>query len=314
MNIKELLNRSDQFLAKNGIESSRLDAEVLMAELLEMERINLYVKYDYPLKSSEIDTYREMIKKRARRIPVAYITEKKEFMSLEFTVKEGVLIPRPDTENLVEAVIEYCRNQELENPQIIDVGTGSGAIAVSLAHYIEDAKVVGVDLSAQALKIARENMEKHELGERMSILKSNLLAEFIKREIKGIDIIVSNPPYISEAEMKELSPEVKKEPQTALKAGKDGLDYYRRLIPEAEKVLKEGGSLFLEIGYRQAEAVSELFGDQWSEVEVIKDYSENDRIVSAVFKSAVEAETETEIEPETLTEAETEAELETAES
>jgi release factor glutamine methyltransferase len=261
-----------------------------MADLLDMERINLYVKYDYPLKSTEINSYREMIKKRAQHIPVAYITEKKEFMSLEFTVREGVLIPRPDTENLVEAVIEYCRNKELDKPQIIDVGTGSGAIAVSLAHYLEDSKVVGVDLSAQALKVARENMEKHKLSERMSILKSDLLAEFIKREIKGIDIIVSNPPYISEAEMEELSPEVKKEPETALKAGKDGLDYYRRLIPEAEKVLKEGGSLFLEIGYRQAEAVSELFGDRWKDVEVKKDYSENDRIVSAVLKKLSENE------------------------
>lgn len=294
MNIKELLKRSDQFLAERGIESSRLDVEVLMADLLDMERINLYVKYDYPLKSNEIDTYREMIKKRAQRVPVAYITEKKEFMSLEFKVKEGVLIPRPDTENLVEAVIEYCRQNELQSPQIIDVGTGSGAIAVSLAHYLSEAKVVGVDLSAQALKVARQNMEKHELSERMSILKSDLLAEFIKREINGIDIIVSNPPYISEAEMEELPPEVKKEPKTALEAGEDGLDYYRRLIPEAEKVLKNGGKIFLEIGYQQAEAVSNLFGENWSQIEVKKDYSENDRIVSAVFESANESELEAE--------------------
>ncbi|MFN2341583.1 MAG: peptide chain release factor N(5)-glutamine methyltransferase, partial [Halanaerobium sp.] len=280
MNIKELLNRSDQFLAERGIESSRLDAEVLMADLLDMERINLYVKYDYPLKSTEIDSYRQMIKKRAQRIPVAYITEKKEFMSLEFEVTEGVLIPRPDTENLVEQVIEYCRQNELQQPQIIDVGTGSGAIAVSLAHYLAEAKVVGVDLSTQALKIAKQNMEKHELSQRLSILKSDLLKEFIKREIRGIDIIVSNPPYISKSEMEELPPEVKKEPKTALEAGEDGLDYYRRLLPEAEKVLKNGGKIFLEIGYSQAEAVKNLFGENWSDIEVKKDYSENDRIVS----------------------------------
>jgi release factor glutamine methyltransferase len=292
MNIKELLKRSDQFLAERGIENSRLDAEVLMADLLDMERINLYVKYDYPLKSTEVDRYREMIKKRAQRVPAAYITEKKEFMSLEFKVKEGVLIPRPETENLVEAVIEYCRQNKLQSPQIIDVGTGSGAIAVSLAHYLSEARVVGVDLSVQALKIARCNMEKHELSERMSILKSDLLAEFIKREIKEIDIIVSNPPYISEAEMKELSPEVKKEPKTALKAGSDGLDYYRRLIPEAEKVLKNGGKIFLEIGYQQAEAVSNLFGENWTQVEVKKDYAENDRIVSAVFGAVKKTESE----------------------
>ncbi len=283
MNIKELLNRSDQFLAERGIESSRLDAEVLMADLLDMERIKLYVKYDYPLKSNEIDNYREMIKKRAQRIPVAYITEKKEFMSLEFKVKEGVLIPRPDTENLVEAVIEYCSQNEIKNPQIIDVGTGSGAIAVSLAHYIKDAKIVGVDISPAALKIASYNMEKHKLCERMSILKSDLLTEFINREIKGIDIIVSNPPYIKKAEMKELAPEVKKEPKTALEAGEDGLDYYRSLIPQSEKIIKNGGKIFLEIGYQQAEAVKNLFGDNWTEVEVKKDYSENDRIVSAIF-------------------------------
>jgi release factor glutamine methyltransferase len=284
MNIKELLNRSDQFLAAKGIESSRLDAEVLMADLLDMERINLYVKYDYPLKSNEIDNYRERIKKRTQRIPVAYITEKKEFMSLEFKVKEGVLIPRPDTENLVEAVIEYCRQEEIQSPQIIDVGTGSGAIAVSLAHYIEDAKVVGVDLSAEALKVARQNMNEHGLSERMSILKSDLLTEFIKREIEGIDIIVSNPPYISKSEMEELPPEVKKEPETALVAGEDGLDYYKKLIPQAEKVLKSGGKLFLEIGYQQAEAVKNIFGSRWTEVEVRKDYSENDRIAAAEFK------------------------------
>jgi len=284
MNIKELLNRSDQFLAARGIESSRLDAEVLMADLLDMERINLYVKYDYPLKNVEIDNYRERIKKRAQRIPVAYITEKKEFMSLEFKVKEGVLIPRPDTENLVEAVIEYCRKEELQSPQIIDVGTGSGAIAVSLAHYLEDAKVVGVDLSTEAIKVARQNMDEHELSERMSILKSDLLKEFIKREITGIDIIVSNPPYISKSEMEKLPPEVKKEPKTALAAGEDGLAYYKNLIPQAEKVLKNGGKLFLEIGYQQAEAVKALFGSSWVEVEVKKDYSENDRIAAAQFK------------------------------
>lgn len=286
MNIKELLNRSDQFLAQRGIESSRLDAEVLMAELLDMERINLYVKYDYPLKNSEINNYRQMIKKRAQRIPVAYIIEKKEFMSLEFKVKEGVLIPRPDTEILTEAVIKYCDQNELKSPEIIDVGTGSGAIAVSLAHYIEKAKVVGLDISPTALKVAQHNMKKHELSQRMSILKSDLLTEFIKREITGVDIVVSNPPYISEAEMEELSPELKKEPKTALKAGEDGLDFYRRLIPQAEKVIKNGGKIFLEIAYQQAEAVQALFGDNWTEIKVEKDYSDHDRLVSASLNKA----------------------------
>lgn len=284
MNIKELLNRSDHFLAKKGIESSRLDAEVLMADLLDMERINLYVKYDYPLKNNEINSYREMIKKRAQRIPVAYIIEKKEFMSLEFKIKAGVLIPRPETENLVESVIDYCQKNQLEQAQIIDVGTGSGAIAISLAHYLPKSKVVGVDISAQALKLAQQNMKKHELAQRMNILKSDLLTEFIKRKIKGIDVIVSNPPYISQAEMRELPPEVKKEPETALAAGEDGLDYYRRLIPQAKKVLKKDGKLFLEISYQQAAAVSDIFDNNWSKIEIVKDYAAKDRIIAASFK------------------------------
>lgn len=284
MNIKELLNLSDNFLAKRGITSSRLDAEVLMADLLEMDRIKLYVKFDYPLKNSEISEYRRRIKKRAQRIPLAYITEKKEFMSLEFKIKEGVLIPRPDTENLVENIIAYCQESEIEKPHIIDVGTGSGAIAVSLAHYLETAKVVGVDISTAALKTAAENVEKHGLSERMSILKSDLLTEFIKRDINGLDIIVSNPPYISETEMKELPPEVQQEPELALKAGAEGLDYYYQLIPQAEKVLKKGGKIFLEIGYQQAEAVSEIFDENWSQPTVKQDYAEHDRIISAVFK------------------------------
>ena len=284
MNIKELLNKTDDFLAERGIESSRLDAEVLLAELLDMERINLYVKYDYPLKEKELKTYRKMVKKRARRIPLAYITGKKEFMSLEFDLSEEVLIPRPDTENLVEEVITYCRENELQEPQIIDVGCGSGAIAISLAYYLEDARVVGSDISKEALKVARHNLEKFELKERLSVVHSDLLAEFIKRDIAEIDIIVSNPPYISEAEMEELAPEIKKEPRTALAAGKQGLDYYQKLIPQAEKVLKKEGMLFLEIGFQQAEAVLNIFSENWTELRVVKDYADHDRIISARYE------------------------------
>lgn len=284
MDIKELLKRSDDFLAARGIENSRFEAEVLLADLLEMERINLYVKFDYPLKSSEINEYRSRIKKRAQRLPTAYILGKKEFMSLELKVKEGVLIPRPETENLVEKIIDYCQKEELERPRIIDVGTGSGAIAVSLAYYLESARVVGVDISPAALQTASENVEEHGLSERMSILKSDLLTEFIKREINDLDLIVSNPPYISAAEMEELPPEVKKEPELALKAGSEGLDYYQKLIPQAEKVLKEGGKIFLEIGFQQAEAVRKIFTESWSEPVVEKDYADHDRIVSAVYQ------------------------------
>lgn len=284
MNIKEILNKTDKFLAERGIESSRLDAEVLLADLLDIERINLYVKFDYPLKNSELKAYRKRIKKRAQRIPVAYITGSKEFMSLEFDVNENVLIPRPETENLVEEIISCCRENELEEAQIIDVGTGSGAVAVSLAHYLPEAKVVGVDISPEAVKTARKNAEKFDLNERLSIVRSNLLQGFIKREISGIDIIVSNPPYITDAEMEELPPEVKKEPKTALKAGREGLDFYKKLIPQSAQVLKDGGKIFLEIGSSQAEAVKEIFSEDWQDIKVIKDYADHDRIITAVYR------------------------------
>jgi release factor glutamine methyltransferase len=290
VNIKEILNRTDEFLSERGIESSRLDAEVLLADLLDIERINLYVKFDYPLKSSELEEYRERITKRAKRIPVAYIIGRKEFMSLEFDVNEDVLIPRPETENLVEEIISYCRDNELQNAQIIDIGTGSGAVAVSLAHYLPDAKVVGVDISKEAVKTARKNAEKFELEERLSIVNSDLLEGFIKRDITGIDIIVSNPPYISDSEMEELPPEVKKEPETALKAGREGLDFYKKLIPQSSQVLKDGGKIFLEIGSSQAESVKELFSDKWKDIEVIKDYADHDRIITAVYRENYEGE------------------------
>lgn len=283
MNIKQLLNLSTDFLAKQGIASPRLDAEVMLADLLQMERINLYVKFDYPLKTGEINSYREMIKQRAQHVPVAYILGKKEFMSLDLIIKKGTLIPRPDTENLVETVLNYCKEDDLTEAQIIDVGTGSGAIAVSLAYYLESARVVGVDVSKIALQTASLNCEKFELNDRLKILKSDLLTEFIKREINGIDIIVANPPYLTAAEMEEISAEVKQEPELALLAGKDGLTYYRKLIPQSEKVLADGGHIFLEIGYQQAESVKALFSDDWQQIEVIKDYAEHDRIIKAVY-------------------------------
>jgi len=285
VNIKELLNRTDKFLSERGIESSRLDAEVLLADLLDMERINLYVKYDYPLRNSELKAYRERIKKRAKRIPAAYIIGKKEFMSLEFEINSSVLIPRPETENLVEEVINYCRENDLEDAQIIDVGTGSGAAAVSLAHYLPDAKIVGADISEAAVKTARKNAEKFDLCERLSMVKSDLLEGFISRDISGIDIIISNPPYISTEEMEELPPEVKNEPRSALEAGKKGLYYYKKLIPQSEKLLKDGGRIFLEIGSSQAADVKNIFSEKWSQIEVIKDYAELDRIISAEFNS-----------------------------
>ena len=204
-------------------------------------------------------------------------------MSMEFHIEPGVLIPRPETELLVEKVIDFCKENELKNANIIDIGTGSGVVAISLAKYVEDARTVGVDISKKAVDVARKNLAEHSLEERVSIVNGNLLEQFIKRDINNIDIVVSNPPYIKDKDMTGLSPEVKKEPTSALAAGKEGLDYYKKIIPQAEKVLKKGGHIFFEIGDGQAEDVLSLFGERWEAEKMDRDYSGRERIISARF-------------------------------
>ncbi|HHU92091.1 MAG TPA: peptide chain release factor N(5)-glutamine methyltransferase [Halanaerobiaceae bacterium] len=281
MNVKELLATTTDYFKKYGLKEPRLDAEVLLAHVLKKERIQLYVDFDQPLKADELNEYRQLVYKRARQYPVAYLLGKKEFMSLDFTVNEDVLIPRPETEELVEKLIEYCQSRNLTAPNIADIGTGSGAIAVSLAYYIKEARVLAIDISPGALKVARENISKYGLEERVKALEGDLLIPLLWMNKDNVDIVVSNPPYIDHEGMVELAGEVRREPEIALNGGIDGLDYYRRLIPQALKVLKDDGLLALEIGYDQAAAVRELFDANWTKVEVKKDYSGHDRMVFA---------------------------------
>lgn len=281
MNIRELLATTAEYFKKYGLEEPRLDAEVLLAHVLKKERIQLYVDFDQPLNERELDQYRQLVYKRARNYPVAYLLGKKEFMSLDFTVNEDVLIPRPETEELVENLIEYCKSRNLTEPNIVDVGTGSGAIAVSLAYYIKGARILAIDISPGALEIARENINRYNLEDRVKVMEGDLLTPLIWLNKDNVDIVVSNPPYIDDEGMAGLSREVKKEPELALYGGVDGLDYYRRLIPQGLKVLKDDGLMALEIGYNQAAAVRELFGSSWRQVEIKKDYSGHDRMVFA---------------------------------
>lgn len=284
MNIKKVLINAVDYLKKHNIPNSRLEAEVLLAHVLHIERIQLYVKYDLPLKKNELEKYRELIVKRAKRTPTAYLTGVKEFMSLDFTVNNKVLIPRPETEILVEKVIEYCQEQEMDSPNIVDIGTGSGVIAVSLGYNIKNARVFGIDISSEALKIACRNISKFDLGDRVKVTRGNLLQPLIKLDKDNVDIVISNPPYISSQKMKELMPEVQREPDLALAAGADGLKFYREIIPQSARVLKAGGILALEIGYAQGDAVKKLFDSSWQNVRVEKDYSDHDRMVFANLK------------------------------
>ena len=282
MNIKEVLVNTEKYFKKNDIDNPRLDAEVLLAELLDMERIKLYVNFDYPLNDEEISQYRKMIKKRAKHIPVAYITGHKEFMSLDFFVNQNVLLPRPETEILVEYLIDYFQEKDMESVNIVEVGTGSGAIMVSLGHYLENAKILGVEIEPGAIEVTRKNIDKYSLGDSLKVTQGDLLKPLIKREISNVDLLVSNPPYISEDEMDNLPPEVKKEPEKALYGGREGIDIYKDLIPQSKKVLKDKGMIALEIGYTQADAVKKILQENnFKNIEVRKDYADKDRFIIA---------------------------------
>lgn len=270
--IKDLLEWTTRYFTQKGIKQPRLETEILLARVLKKDRVYLYAHYDAPVNQNERDQFREWIKRRIQGEPVAYITGFKEFMSLELRVNPAVLIPRPDTEILVEEVINLAK---FLPAKICDVGTGSGAIAVSLAYYLTNVQVFASDISFEALEIARENARLHKVEIQFS--QGDLLEPV--KAAAPFDIIVANLPYISESEYRSLDPGIiNYEPTAALLASGDGLDIYRRLLPQAEALLNPGGYLVWEIGSSQGEkALSMMQG--FSEVEIIKDLAGHDRVV-----------------------------------
>lgn len=266
--IGRMLQWTEQYFRSRGIDSARLDGEVLLSHMLGKERIYCYTHYDQPLTDKELDLFRPMVVERAKGLSVAAITGEKDFMGLTFKVNRDVLIPRPDTESIVEVVLErYDRQKDWK---ILDICTGSGAILLSLLHYLPKAAGVGLDISLPALQVAELNRRELELEERASFFQSDLLTA-LPAEEKSFDIIVSNPPYIATGEIDTLQPEVLNEPRLALDGGSDGLDFYRRILLDASGWLVSGGALAVEIGAGQAEAVAALAKDAGC-------YSEEERI------------------------------------
>lgn len=276
--VLELLRLTTSYLAGRGVDSPRLDAEVLLAHVLAMDRVGLYVNFDRPLELAEVDDYREAVARRGRREPVAYITGEKEFMGRPFAVSDAVLIPRPETELLAEAVLKDLRiHGTAEPPRLLDMGTGSGIIAITLAILLPEALVTAVDLSAAALAIAASNADRHGVADRVRFVCSDLFARLPVGS--RFHYIVSNPPYIPDSELRTLPPEVQKEPSLALSAGPDGLALIRRLVAEALSRLEPGGLLALEIGADQGAAVRELAGKLgYSSCEVLRDYAGHERV------------------------------------
>ncbi|MFA6849903.1 MAG: peptide chain release factor N(5)-glutamine methyltransferase [Selenomonadaceae bacterium] len=276
--IGSIIKWTEQYFGSKGVESPRLDAEVLLSYVLKKERIYLYVHFDEPLEPGELAVFREMVKQRVLHVPVAYIIGYREFMGLTFKVSPAVLVPRPDTEILVQAVLDRVKDK-IAGAEIADIGTGSGAVVLSLLKYIPDLSAVTVDISLAALAIAKENSRLLEVDDRVAFYEGDVYAPLAGQKL---DVIVSNPPYIPDADIAGLAPEVRdNEPHMALAGGRDGLDFYRRLVREGAPKLKNGGFLAFEVGIHQAKAVAALAENEvlLGKTEIIKDYAGIERVV-----------------------------------
>lgn len=282
--IGRILKWTEGYFADKGLESPRLDAEVLLSHVLKKQRIYLYVHFDEPLQPEELAAYREMVKKRVMHVPVAYILGEREFMGLTFKVTPDTLIPRPDTEILVQAAIDRLKAMPASDDtalHIADIGTGTGAICLSVLHYLPQATAETVDISPAARAVAEENAEQLGLADRITFHTGDLLVPLAGRTFAAI---LSNPPYIPEADIGTLAPEVRtKEPHTALSGGADGLDFYRRLAAEAPQMLAPNGFLAFEVGIHQAQDVAALAkaNPLIGKTEILPDYAGIDRVVVA---------------------------------
>lgn len=273
--VLELITLTTEYLTKQGCDSPRLDAEILLGHVLQMDRLQLYLNFDRPLTTREVDAYRRVVALRAMRRPTAYITGEKEFYSRGFRVNEGVLVPRPETELVVETAIRWGKT--FSAPRILDIGTGSGAIAISLASELPGAQVTGVDISPEALAVAQANAAEADTAATINFLQSDLFTA-VRGEL--FHLICSNPPYVPSQDIGTLSPEVQAEPVLALDGGPDGLAVYRRLLAEAPKHLVSGGCVILEIGWNQAAAVQSLGEREGLRCgEVVPDYAGHHRVV-----------------------------------
>ena len=280
MTYRECYEQGCRTLQAAGIEEATLDARLLLEAVCGTDRNDLLAHGEQPVMSQAEEKYLNWIRQRAEHIPLQQLTGEQDFMGLTFSVNEHVLIPRQDTEILVEEVLKELHDRM----RILDMCTGSGCILLSLLHYSNDCEGLGVDLSAEALEVAGQNVLKvltPEKAEHAHFLQSDL---FEKVEGK-FEIIVSNPPYIASAEVEKLMPEVRDhEPRMALDGTEDGLYFYRRIIEEAGKHLVSSGMLFFEIGYDQGQAVSELMRAQgYREVQVVQDYAGLDRVVFGTY-------------------------------
>ncbi|MBN2802547.1 MAG: peptide chain release factor N(5)-glutamine methyltransferase [Deltaproteobacteria bacterium] len=274
--ISSIISWTTEDFKKRNIESPRLEAEILLCHVLKKQRLYLYTNFDSPLESDELARFKKLISKRREGVCSAAIIENKEFWSLDFYVNEDVLIPRADTEILVQSVLEQSSHAK----NILDLCTGSGCIAISLATELKDAEFDAVDISEKALYVAKINCDRHEVNDRVNLLQGDLFEPL--KEGKKYDVIVTNPPYVTSKQMENVSIEVRHEPQIALLGGgDDGLDIIKRILTDAQKYLTENGALFIELDDRQAEKTALELGPKYLNKEgtIIRDLSGMQRVV-----------------------------------
>ena len=273
-----------------GIVNPEREAEILLSYFLEMSRSEIYLNSDRVLKDIEKTQLEKKIQKRINKIPLQYITKHQEFMGMDFLVEKGVLIPRPETEILVEEVIKRLKNYKYSNNlKVVDLGTGTGIIAICIAKFIEDVIIYATDISKKSLQLALKNAQKHDCKDKIIFLQGDLFEPFLGRiEKNSLDGIISNPPYIDSYNFKLLPPEIKdNEPKIALSGGIDGLDYYRKIIKKSSHYLTNGGFIALEVGINQSKIVKELIIRESNfnqDIEIIKDYLGIERVVIAYRK------------------------------
>lgn len=287
--VRRILEWTAGYFTRKGVDAPRLSAELLLSHVLAEPRIKLYTQYDRPLSEGELGRMRELVQRAADEEPIAYLTGRAHFFNLEFEVTRDVLIPRPDTETLVENVLQTVRHQPgLEAPRVIDLCTGSGCIAAAVAQHLKTAIVVATDLSPAAVEVARRNVERLGLADRVTIEQGDLfgpLREMV--DVRPFHLVLANPPYIRSAEVAMLDRSVREyEPAQALNGGPDGLDLHRRILAEAPDRLVPGGRVFLEIAFDQGELARDVAGgfEAFQSVRILKDFGGRDRVLTAQRK------------------------------
>ncbi|MFP3866547.1 MAG: peptide chain release factor N(5)-glutamine methyltransferase [Desulfobacteraceae bacterium] len=282
--IMDLLRWTNGYFRDKGVSEPRASAEVLLAYCLGLERLALYLRHDQPLSAGEVASFKALMQRRLAGEPTQYITGHQEFWSLDFLVSPAVLIPRPETEILIETVLEQVRQQDfpLTGGPLLDVGTGSGVLAIVLAQELPDSQVAALDQSAAALALAQENARRHQVAHRIGFIRGDLLEPLAPRP--RFAVIIANPPYVPTSEWGHLPREIRDhEPRVALNGGPDGLTVIRRLVSEAHHYLIPGGLLALEVGNSQAPAVLDLLSPQeaYGPGQVRGDYHQVERVVFA---------------------------------